>query len=94
MPNRWVIRAVKDGAVSIGGRTFRPSDQHMKYDGRLDGQRMAFARYWTGYKCEPFVALWGTEAAFRSSDPHASESGPECIDGILPWYWWYEEEPK
>lgn len=42
---RFALRTVQDGTVTIDGNAYAPSERHMAYDGRLDGQRFAFGRY-------------------------------------------------
>jgi len=86
---RFVIRRIKDGSVSIKGVTFRPrSDAALKYDGRLDGMRYAFGLYWNGDEFEKrFVELWGTERAYRYG-VGLNWPGPECVDGKLYWSSW------
>jgi len=104
---RFVIRTICNGQVKILGFTFRPSNQWMEYDGRLDGMRFAFGLYYTGDVREPFVYQWGTEAAFRA--PYLTSEiaklngveqdenywpGPECVDDYFPWIFWYAREPE
>lgn len=98
---RFALRTVKDGAVVIDGTTFKPSEAHKDYDGRLDGLRMAFGRYWTPYgQPEPFVCL-GTEAAYKGinhpgwPDCHSEcKAEPHCIDGYYVWQWWGTATPE
>lgn len=83
---RFAVRTVRPGTVRIGGVLFRPDDCYQVYDGRLDGQRFAFGRYVTADVYEPYVSLWGTEAAYRGQcDPG---TGPELVDGGYPWMHW------
>ena len=94
--SKWVVRTIRDGAVVISGDVFRVEQQHMAYDGRLDGKRYLFARYNTSEGWEPFVFLWGSEAYWKATrgmtgeEPEFPDSSaePECIDGTLPWCWW------
>lgn len=81
---RFVLRTIHDGHVRINGKTYAPNDQHLAYDGRLDGMRFAFGLY-DGF---PFVSLWGTERTYNSDDPDADWPGPQCVDGGFPWLWW------
>ncbi len=83
---RFVVRTVRQGTVVIAGRTFRPDENFLAYDGRLDGMRFAFGRYHSGDDWLPFVQLWGTEAAFIGVS--SGIPGPEVVDGTLPWVWW------
>lgn len=81
----WAFRTVRNGQVTIGGVKYRPREDNVRYDGRLDGIVMAFARY----EGEPFVSLWGSKARFDcldDFDPAATR--PEVVDGYLPWLWW------
>lgn len=93
---KWAVRTIKNGEVRISGVTYRPEAIHMPYDGRLDGLRMAFGRYWVGQHEMTlrnglrFVSLWGTDLAFRSPDPDTDWPGPNCVDGVFPWDWWIE----
>ena len=82
-------RTVKRGQVKIRGRFYRPSGQHLKYDGRLDGKRLCFATYELGGKMiASFIALWGTKGALRN--PALAGIGPHVVGGTFPWYWWNE----
>ena len=90
----WAVRKIKHGEVRIAGKVFRPDENRMEYDGRLDGLRYVFGRYWTytvdgGIVCNPYICLWGSEAEFKSS-VSSNEVGPEVVDGQLPWLWWRE----
>ena len=87
MSKNWAIRTIKDGKVRIGGVTFAPQPRDMPYDGRLDGMRYAFGRYWEGDSVRPFVCLWGTEAFYH--DPDEPWPGPECVDGYFVWQFWH-----
>ena len=87
----FAIRTVVKGTVKIGGRVYQVDERHLKYDGRLDGQRFAFLRLFQekengqGIEYQPFIALWSTEQNF--SDLWNTGEGPERImDGI--WVWW------
>lgn len=76
--NMGVTRIVRNGAVKIGGQTYRPQSNHMEYDGRLDGKRLLFGRYrkpGTTNEFEPFVNL---------CDDDESQ-----VDGNFPWLFWY-----
>lgn len=88
----WAVRTIRDGRVKIGGYYYTPSSRHLRYDGRLDGKRYAFARYWEGDRRCPFVALWGTEEAFKKAAPAATD--PSIVDGALPWMWWNQESTE
>lgn len=83
---RFAIRTIKHGTVKIGGRIFYPDQNHLVYDGRLDGLRYTFGRY-LGSDGEylPFVYLWGTEANYHGDEQH---HGPELVEGYFPWNWW------
>lgn len=91
---RFALRKVRDGRVRISGRDFAPSDQWKPYDGRLDGQVMAFGLYYTdaGFDVKG-VCLWGTEAMYRCG-PDADEfhrlyeANPSFVDGGYPWMFW------
>lgn len=83
---RFAIRTIRRGKVKIGGVTYEPSSQFQVYDGRLDGMRYAFGRYWDADGPRPFVHLWGSEAFYHN--PDEKWPGPECIEGRLPWEWW------
>jgi hypothetical protein len=90
-PRKWFVRKIKDGAVRIVGVTYRPKGDHLSYDGRLDGLRMIFARYFTGNTVEPFVSLWGTEEQRDAPYGGLVPPGPQCVDGHFPWDFWYPE---
>lgn len=94
----FVVRTIRDGTVRIIGKTYAVDEQHMPYDGRLDGLRYAFGRYGEGWD---MVCLWGTEAAWEATKRNASFRlqaryeqgdcyGPELVDGAFPWTWWRE----
>jgi len=94
-PRRWAVRTVKNGRVLIFGYWYRPSNTHLKYDGRFENWRLIFglyARYdedgWCGY--EPFVYLWGTEHRFRERNPHAVDT--TAVNGTLPWSFWRRDD--
>ncbi len=84
---KWAMRTVCEGRVVIGGVTFRPSEEHLAYDGRLDGHRFAFGKYAApGGGREPYVSLWGTVEAYQN--PEQEIHGPELVDGAFPWMFW------
>lgn len=84
-----VDRTVRNGAVRIGGLTYRPSEQHRPYDGRLDGLRYAFGVY----QGQPgFVSLHSVAGSTNSDDDNAVMEGPHCVDGYYPWLWWHAQE--
>jgi hypothetical protein len=95
---KFVLRTVRDGQVTIDGRQFAPDENHMTYDGRLEGLRFAFGRY----RHDPHVVvLWGSEDAWESSRRTASwtdldryERGkcecPEAVGFASPWMFWRE----
>ena len=97
----FVLRTIRHGRVKIGRKWYRPSQHHpeskgsVEYDGRLDGLRYVFGRYRrygdSNNPYEPFVELWGTEAAYRGEE--AVMEGPEVVSGYLPWASWREEMP-
>ncbi len=80
-----VDRTIRNGAVRIGGRIYRPSEQHMPYDGRLDGLRYAFGVY--PYR-EGVVSLHSVAGSVNSEDDNVVLEGPHCVDGYYPWLWW------
>lgn len=85
----WAVRRVrKGGLVKIGCKWYHPEEQFLKYDGRLDGLEYAFGRYFQCDKYLPFIACWGTAAAFKGLGEVMK--GPEIVDGTIPWYFWNE----
>lgn len=89
---RFALRTVQNGSVIIDGNAYAPSERHMAYDGRLDGQRFVFGRY---SHTDEFVCLWGTETAYHGiHHPDWPECHPECkaephcIDSHYVWQWW------
>ncbi len=99
MRGKWILRTVRHGRVKIGGHWYRPSEIHERYDGRMDGLRFLFGRYWNGRTgWEPFVNLWGTEHEYKClhflDEPNTC---PECkikpyeAEGVLPWGFWNQE---
>ena len=98
-----VFRTIRDGCVTIYGRTYRPAERShptsIPYTGQLDGQRWYFGLYWgpysvAGTRLASFVSLWGTEAAAKAKDEAAMKEhwpGPNCINGYFQWEWWNAE---
>ena len=84
-----VDRTVRNGAVKIRWRTYRPVEHHMPYDGRLDGVRFAFGVY--SYTTR-FVSLHSVAESIHSEDDNAVMEEPHCIDGAYPWRWWFAQE--
>lgn len=84
---RFVIRKVYGGMVRIDKEWYHPQSQFKVYDGRLDGMKFAFAvsKLPDGSK---IVQLWGTAEQFRDKQWTFETSGPEVVDGTLPWLWW------
>ncbi len=107
--SKFVLRKIRNGRVKVNGKWFVPDDdvvwsdgrREMKYDGRLDGQRWAFAVYEKA--SPPMLALWGTEALFKAAGRKDSEDEdspyrrlsqqrqPNVEDGIVHWAFWIEE---
>lgn len=93
MSKQQVIRKVRDGRVKIGGKFYRPCGQYMAYDGRCDGHRFLFGRYpapWLPGGYEPHVSICCTEKQLRGKEDY--QSGPDVVDGTLPWLFWEEVE--
>ena len=85
----FVIRTIRKGRVRIHGKWFTPSEQHQKYNGQLEGLRYVFSLYpnhATG-GLEKFVSLWGLDQYDKEG---FLVSGPEVVNGYLPWIWWNE----
>jgi hypothetical protein len=70
-------RTIRQGQVRLYGRTYAPDEQHMKYDGRLDGKRGNFYVYPMRENLAALHHIIG--------EPHA-----EIVDGHIPWYFWHE----
>jgi len=97
---RMAVRTIRHGRVKIGGKWFMPNEHHMKYDGRLDGMRYAFGRYWTSGKPLPFVSMWGTEACYKGIHDNPDWEDTEYDDPshitqddgsvVCAWVWWDE----
>lgn len=90
--SKFVERTIRNGEVTIYGRRFRPQDDFMKYDGRLNGQRYVFGLYpistedvMKGY-ISKYVFCWGA-ADESKRDPW----GDELVDGTFPWQFWYNQ---
>jgi hypothetical protein len=92
MPQRFVIRTIKNGRVRINGRYFVPDKRYLEYDGRLDGMRYAFGLYWSNGEMESLVECWGTEVNYHNHDTESWEPDPQLVDGYYPWAIWHEEE--
>lgn len=92
-PRRWFRRKVRNGRVRIAGKTYVPDTRHVLYDGRLDGEKLVFARYVTGSKIESVISLWGTpamaDAANDAQIASADRANPACVDGRYPWQFWH-----
>lgn len=92
----FVTRTIIKGRVKIKGKWFYPSDQFMKYDGRLDGQRVAFGLYPAHMgkmkQYTEYVAMWGSEKEWEDSKKgiHTMRFGE--VNGTIPWYWWYTKK--
>ena len=84
MPRRFVLRTVRHGSVKVLGRIFRPSNEHLEYDGRLEGERLAFGLY--PDFGEDVISLWGTEKEYKQRRLNSNSSYE--VDGTLPWIWW------
>jgi hypothetical protein len=82
--SKFAIRTIQSGTVTINGKVYRPDENFMPYDGRLDGLRYAFGLY----EDEPFVSLWGTEKSYH--EPENYKTGREVVMGRLVWQWWRE----
>ena len=82
------LRKVVNGAIRLNNKTFRPRENHLKYDGRLDGLKFIFIEYPTykGDSRRSLVALWGNQ----DEDGNIVD-GPELVDGSFPWYFWESE---
>ena len=89
----FAIRTIKAGRIKLGGGQYVPSERHMKYDGRLDGQRFAFSRYKQAGEYQLYLHLWGTEAAFKDAALDATE-GPQWVGGYAVWEWWRRVEER
>lgn len=103
----FVIRTIRNGQVKIFHKIFVPSKKWLEYDGRLDGQRWAFALYWRGDKMLPFVELWGSEEEYRAAGngqewdaycktnvqpPSEAVYNEELENWYFPWANWHTEE--
>jgi hypothetical protein len=100
----FVIRTVKNGRVKIGKEYFYPEDKFRKYDGRLEGLRIAFGLYkdfgetrhkitYCGEKYLDLIYMWGTEAEYTScslpEDQWINDSELYTAkDGTLPFQIW------
>lgn len=88
---RFVVRTIRNGQVRILGRDYRPDEDASRFNGR----RAAFGLYWRGELQEPFVSLWGTEAAYRNVEDEGIDwPGPFCEKGVFKWVWWHEANRK
>ena len=99
----FVTRTIRNGEVKIFHKIFVPSSKWMEYDGRLDGQRVAFGLYWSRDEWrDGFIFLWGTEENFNMAFETDEEYREWCeeeeenvlglVDGYYPWAWWYTKE--
>lgn len=81
----WVTRTIRNGTVKVGGITFRPflHDDSPVYDGRWDGQRVVFARYWTDDWYHTHLWLSHFEGETEDDWP-----GKACVDGVFRWADW------
>lgn len=101
---RHVIRTVnEDGSVLINGVRFFPDQRHVKYDGRLDGQRLVFGLYYTEGKWDStMVSLSCTEQMWKVPRPKDDDEDfarwereleacprPDVVDGAHVWMFWH-----
>lgn len=93
---RFALRTIRNGAVTIYGRVYKPERDAT----RFDGMRAAFGLYYgppclQGYDEDGlqtgFVSLWGSEKAYKSDDPEVDWPGPFCEDGVFKWEWWQRQ---
>lgn len=89
----FAVRTIRNGRVKIGKQWFYPDPKWLEYDGRLDGMRFAFGRYWrmgmcNSWRTEPYVFLWGPEENYRERDTTKWIDDPQIVDGTMPWTWW------
>ena len=80
----FYVRTIKKGTVQINGEVYRPSEQYLRYDGRLDGLRYMFGIY----QGEPFVSLCCIDEADYCLP---GQQTPDVVNGKLPWVWWHKE---
>lgn len=78
-----VLRKIRNGRVKIYGSWYEPTDQFMKYDGRLDGRWYWFGTY---VNEDRFISLWGSDD-YKNSKEKFGE-GAECVNGELVWMFW------
>lgn len=96
------MRTIRNGSVQINGRIYYVDECHLAYDGRLDGLRYVFGTY---SDTHDYVNLWGNEAEWNACRKDATLqeqedfvsgklTGPESIDGKLPWMFWRSIDQK
>ena len=86
-----ILRKVRRGRVKINHCWYKPNETYMEYDGKLDGQWLAFGVYNGGRNAKDFVSLWGDEAMFKAKTDDdftkAWNQNIACINGTFPWEW-------
>lgn len=90
----FLIRKIhKGGRIRMLGKWWHVSEQHMPYDGRLDGMHFVFGLYENRGETYdpprdylPFAALWGTASAYYDeSDPDFSKEDCACSTCKFIW---------
>ena len=80
-----VTRKIRNGKVKVSGSWYKPSEQFLKYDGRLDGMWYCFGVY-SGFMPKKIISLWGSLDYKKGIEKFGK--GKEVVDGCLPWLWW------
>jgi hypothetical protein len=89
---RFAIRKVRNGRVKIGNRYFAPDLPAPQ----LEGQWLAFGRYYVAGRELDYVCLWGTKATYVAAG-QGDEAYEACWNAQLPlitangyhiWEWW------
>jgi hypothetical protein len=78
-----IDRTIKNGAVRIYGKTYRPKEPLLP---EHEGLRAHFARYVTNYTPMQFAAFVSLISEVNGSFP-----GVFCDDGVFRWVFWDEE---
>ena len=90
-----VTRTVRKGRVKVGRKLYHPSEKYMPYDGRFEGMRLSFGRYFSfngnKWEQEPYLFLTGF-ASDLGWDKWVELATIEGADKSCYFYWdWWNE---
>lgn len=89
-----VVRTIKDGKVTIGGKVYAPKkrENELPYTGKLDGTRYVFHRYADPNAPDGFAPFVYMSQPEKWSDGYTDADGvpwpPHCFNGFVHWEFW------